>query len=106
MAPSVAWKPAWANREMLNGPPGVTAPGDRPRIAPLLDAKRNRAAPVFVPSVTEKSVELPFDMVDWNGLNTVPVGFPPGIDTSKRWLIGLPPRSPKYKGLRPVPLSD
>src|SRR5262249_27242115 len=36
----------------------------------------------------------------------VPVGFPPGMLTSNRWLIGLPPRSPRYRGLRPVPLSD
>ena len=75
-------------------------------IAPVLDAKRNTEGPVFVPSVTEKSFELPLDMIDWNGLNTVPVGLPPGIVTSKRWLMGLPPRSPKYRGLRPVPLSD
>src|SRR5262245_25658631 len=106
MAPSVAWKPAWAKREILNGPPGAPAPGNHPVIAPALDAKRNTAGPVFVPSVTEKSVELPLDMIDWNGLNTVPVGFPPGIVTSKRWLMGLPLRSPKYRGLRPVPLSD
>ena len=38
----------------------------------------------FVPSVTVKSVELPFDMTDWNGLNTWPVGFPPGMLTSNK----------------------
>jgi hypothetical protein len=45
-------------------------------------------------------------MIDWNGLDTVPVGFPPGMVTSKKWLTGLPLGSPGYKGLRPVPLSD
>src|SRR5258707_7587077 len=106
MAPSVARKPGWANREMLNGPPGVPTPGFHPVIAPVRDEKRNTEGPVFVPSVTEKSVEVPLDMFDWNGLNTVPVGLPPGIVTSKRWLMGLPPTSPTYRGLRPVPLSD
>src|SRR5262245_43121449 len=91
---------------MLNGPPGVPTPGFHPVTAPVLEAKRNTAGPVFVPSVTEKSVELPLDMIDWNGLNTVPAGFPPGMLTSNRWLIGLPARSPRYRGLRPVPLSD
>src|SRR5215468_10171228 len=91
---------------MLNGPPGVPTPGFHPVIAPPLDAKRNTEGPVCVPSVTEKSVEVPFDMIDWNGLNTVPVGLPPGIATSKRWLMGLPARSPRYRGLRPVPLSE
>src|SRR6516165_10848567 len=106
MAPSVAWKPGLANSEMLNGPPGVPTPGFQPVIAPPLDAKRNTEGPVFVPSVTGKSFEVPLDMIDWNGLKTVPVGLPPGIVTSKRWLMGLPPRSPKYRGLSPVPLSD
>src|SRR5262245_65571248 len=91
---------------MLNGPPGVPTAGFHPVIAPPLDAKRNTAAPVFVPSVTEKSFELPLDITDWNGLNTVPVGLPPGMVTSNRWLIGLPARSPRYRGLMPVPLSD
>src|SRR5262245_54948910 len=91
---------------MLNGPPGVPTPGFHPVIAPVLDAKRNTAGPLCVPSVTEKSFEVPLDMTDWNGLNTVPVGLPPGMLTSKRWLIGLPARSPRYGGLRPVRLSD
>src|SRR5262249_13594657 len=106
MAPSVAWNPGLANSEMLNGPPGVPTPGFHPVIAPFRDAKRKTEGPLFVPSVTVKSFELPLDMIDWNGLNTVPVGFPPGITTSKRWLRALPPRSPKYRGLRPVRLSD
>src|SRR5258707_13755277 len=91
---------------MLEGPPGVPATGFHPVIAPVCEAKMKTAGPEFVPSVTVKSVELPFDMIDWNGLNTWPVGFPPGLLTSNRWLMGLPVCSPTYKALRPEPLAD
>src|SRR5262245_19757051 len=91
---------------MLNGPPGVPAAGFHPVIAPVCEAKMKTAGPECVPSVTVKSVELPFDMTDWNGLNTWPVGLPPGMLTSNRCLTGLPFWSPKYRGLRPVPLDD
>src|SRR5262249_16869458 len=91
---------------MLKGPPGVPAVGFQPVIAPVVEANRKTAGPEFVPSGTVKSGEVPLDMTDWNGLNTWPVGLPPGMTTSNRWLMAMPFRSPRYKGLRPVPLAD
>src|SRR5262249_61007613 len=85
---------------------GAPTPGFQPVIAPVLEAKMNTDAAVFVPSVTEKSVELPLAMTGWFGLNTWPVGRPPGMVTLKGALIGLPLRSPRYSSLRPPPLDD
>src|SRR5262249_46476181 len=86
--------------------PGVPTVGFQPVIAPVSDAKINTAGAVVVPSVTEKSLELPLDMTGWLGLNTWPVGRPPGMVTLKGALIGLPLRSPRYSSLRPAPLDD
>src|SRR5262245_63525631 len=66
----------------------------------------NTDAPVFVPSVTEKSAELPVPMIGWLMLNTCPVGLPPGMFTLKGWKIALPLTSPRYSSLRPLPLDD
>src|SRR5215470_1606185 len=66
----------------------------------------NTDAAVFVPSVTEKSFELPLDMTGWFGLNTWPVGNPPGMVTLKGALIGLALRSPRYSSLTPPPLEE
>src|SRR4051794_5655291 len=108
MAPSVAWKPT--NAVVDSGPNGVCAgsptPGFQPTIAPPLVAKRNTDAAVFVPSVTEKSVELPVPMIDWLMLNTWPVGLPPGMVTWKGALIGLPLTSPRYSSLTPPPWDE
>src|SRR5262245_30904187 len=85
---------------------GAPTPGCHPVIAPVFDAKRNTAAAVFVPSVTEKSAELPVPMIGWLMLNTWPVGLPPGMVTLNGWVIGLPLTSPRYSSLRPPPLDD
>src|SRR5262245_13715745 len=66
----------------------------------------NTDAAVFVPSVTEKSVELPLDMIGWFGLNTWPVGVAPGMVTLRGALIGLPLRSPRYNSLTPPPADE
>src|SRR5262249_16780889 len=84
----------------------VPTPGFQPVIAPVFDAKMNTDAPVLVPSVTEKAVELPVPMSGWLMLNPWPVGDPPGITTLKGCRMGLPLRSPKYSSLRPRPLDD
>src|SRR5258705_8179188 len=108
MAPSVAWKPTSAVVD--SGPngvwDGVPTPGFQPVIAPVKDAKRNTDAPVLVPSVTEKAVELPVPMSGWLMLNTWPVGLPPGMVTLKGCWIALPLTSPRYSSLRPLPLDD
>src|SRR5262245_20161207 len=108
MAPSVAWKPTSAKPEIVPFPKGICSPtpGFQPVIAPVREANMNTDAPVLVPSVTEKSVELPVPMIGWLMLNTCPVGLPPGMFTLKSWLIGLPLRSPKYNSLRPPLLDD
>src|SRR5262249_45991474 len=85
---------------------GAPAPGFQPRIAPVREAKMNTDAPVLVPSVTEKAVELPLAMIGWFGLNTWPVGLPFWMITLKGALIGLPLRSPRYSSLTPVPLDE
>src|SRR5262249_38599330 len=85
---------------------GAPTPGFQPVIAPGLVAKRNTDAPVLVPSVTEKSVELPVPMSGWLTLNTWPVGLPPGMVTLNGWVSGLPFTSPRYSSLRPRPLDD
>src|SRR5262245_54989139 len=85
---------------------GAPTVGFQPVIAPVREAKRNTDAAVFVPSVTEKSVELPLAMTGWFGLNTWPVGLPPGMVTLKGALIGLPLRSPRYSSLTPPPLDE
>src|SRR5262245_1387978 len=108
MAPSSAWKPISANPESIPKGVGMGAPtpGFQPVIAPVREAKMNTDAPVFVPSLTEKSVELPLDMIGWFGLNTWPVGLPFGMITLKGALIGLPLTSPRYSSLRPAPLDE
>src|SRR5262249_37171699 len=85
---------------------GVPTPGCQPVIAPVLEAKMNTAAAVLVPSVTEKSFELPVPMSGWLMLNTWPVGDPPGIVTLNGWKIALPWTSPRYSSLRPLPLDE
>src|SRR5262245_60044228 len=85
---------------------GAPTPGFQPVIAPVLEAKTNTDAAVFVPSVTEKSVELPLAMIGWFGLNTWPVGDPPWRVTLKGALIGLPLTPPRYSSLTPPPLDD
>src|SRR5262245_2998854 len=85
---------------------GAPTPGFQPVIAPVKDAKMNTDAPVLVPSVTEKSVELPVPMIGWLMLNTWPVGLPPGMVTLNGWLIALPLTSPRYSSLRPPLLDD
>src|SRR5262249_20647917 len=40
------------------------------------------------------------------GLNTWPVGNPPGMVTLNGALIGLALRSPRYSSLRPTPLDE
>src|SRR5262249_2153558 len=85
---------------------GAPTPGCQPVIAPVLEAKMNTAGAVFVPSVTEKAFELPLDMIGWFGLNTWPVGLPPGMVTLKGALIGLPLTSPRYSSLTPPPLDE
>src|SRR5262245_24868222 len=89
---------------------GAPTPGCQPVIAPPLVAKRNTAAPVFVPSVTVKSLELPVPMIGWLMLNTWPVGNPPGIITLNGCWIGLVTplvvTSPRYSSLRPPPPLD
>jgi hypothetical protein len=85
---------------------GTPTVGFRPAIAPVRVAKMNTDAAVVVPSVTEKAVELPLDMIGWFGLNTWPVGNPPGMVTLKGALIGLPLRSPRYSSLTPPPLDE
>src|SRR5262249_49038474 len=80
--------------------------GVAPGLARGVDAKMNTDAPVFLPSVTVKSVELPVPMIGWLMLNTWPVGDPPGMVTLKSCRIALPLTSPRYRGLRPVPLAD
>src|SRR5262249_38930560 len=108
MAPSAAWKPTSAVPD--SGPKGVwmgaPTPGFQPVIAPVREAKRNTDAAVLVPSVTEKAVELPLAMTGWFGLNTWPVGEPPGMVTLKGWLSGVPLRSPRYSSLTPPPLDE
>src|SRR5262249_39952400 len=108
MAPSAAWKPTSATPE--SGPKGVwmgaPTPGFQPVIAPVLEAKMNTDAPVLVPSVTEKAVELPVPMMGWLMLNTWPVGDPPGIITLNGCVMALPRTSPRYSSLRPLPLDD
>src|SRR5262245_11130487 len=108
MAPLAAWKPTSA---VVDSIPkgvcmGVPTPGFQPVIAPVREAKMNTAAPVFVPSVTEKAVELPVPMTGWLMLNTWPVGLPPGMVTLKGALIGLPLTSPRYSSLTPPPLDE
>src|SRR5262245_30842450 len=85
---------------------GAPTVGFQPVIAPVREAKRNTDAAVLVPSVTEKAVELPLDMIGWFGLNTWPVGDPPGMVTLKGALSGLPLTSPRYSSLRPPPLDE
>src|SRR5260370_38620283 len=85
---------------------GVPTPGFQPVMVPLSVAKRNTDAPVLVPSVTEKSVELPVPMFGWLMLNTWTVGDPPGIITLNGWLIALPLTSPRYSSLSPPLLDD
>src|SRR5262245_10940757 len=85
---------------------GAPTVGFQPVIAPVREAKRNTDAAVFVPSVTEKSVELPLAMSGWFGLNTWPVGDPFGMITLKGALIGVPLRSPRYSSLTPTPLDE
>src|SRR5262249_35798635 len=108
MAPSAAWKPTSATPE--SRPKGVwmgaPTPGFQPVIAPVLDAKMNTDAAVFVPSVTEKSFELPVPMMGWLMLNTWPVGDPPGMVTLKGARMALPLTSPRYSSLRPLPADD
>src|SRR5260221_669973 len=108
MAPSLAWKPTSAVVD--SGPKGVgmgvPTPGFQPVMVPLSVAKRNTDAPVLVPSVTEKSVELPVPIIGWLMLNTWPVGLPPGMVTLKGWLIALPLTSPRYSSLRPDLLDE
>src|SRR5260370_37191996 len=84
---------------------GVPTPGFQPVMVPLSVAKRNTDAPVCMPSVTEKSVELPVPMFGWLMLNTWPVGDPPGIITLNGWFIALPFTSPRHSSLSP-PLVD
>src|SRR5215472_19102536 len=85
---------------------GAPTVGFQPVIAPVREAKMNTDAAVFVPSVTENSVELPLAMTGWFGMNTWPVGEPPGMVTLKGALIGLPLRSPRYSSLTPPPLDE
>src|SRR5258708_1268708 len=85
---------------------GAPTVGFQPVIAPVREAKMKTDAAVFVPSVTDNSVELPLDMTGWFGLNTWPVGDPPGMVTLKGALIGLPLRSPRYSSLTPPPLDE
>src|SRR5262245_16819382 len=85
---------------------GAPTVGFQPAIVPFRVAKMNTDAAVFVPSVTEKAVELPLDMIGWFGLNTWPVGNPPGMVTLKGALSGLPLRSPRYSSLTPPPLDE
>src|SRR5262249_1254293 len=85
---------------------GAPTVGFQPVIAPVREAKMNTDAAVFVPSVTENSVELPLDMTGWVGLNTWPVGDPPGMVTLKGALIGLPLRSPRERSLAAAPLDE
>src|SRR5260370_38000375 len=85
---------------------GAPTRGFQPAMAPVLEAKMNTDAPVFMPSVPEKSVELPLDMFGWFGLNTWPVGDPPGMVTLEGALIGLPLRSPRDSSLTPPPLDE
>src|SRR5262249_30977508 len=42
----------------------------------------------------------------WFGLNTWPVGEPPGMVTLNGWLSGLPLTSPRYSSLTPPPLDE
>src|SRR5262245_43488797 len=93
MAPSNAWKAGWA---LVDGPGGGTLKF-HPVTAPDSDAKMNAAGPLAAPLVTTKSVV---------GLNTCPVGAPPGMVTLNGWLIGLPATSPVYTSLRFAPLDD
>src|SRR5262245_48047202 len=108
MAPSVAWKPTSAVPESIPKGVWMGAPtvGFQPVIAPVREAKRNTAAAVVVPSVTEKAVEFPLLMTGWFGLNTWPVGDPPGMVTLKGALSGLPLRSPRYSSLTPPPWDE
>src|SRR5262249_6700523 len=85
---------------------GAPTPGFQPKISPVREAKMNTAGAVFVPSVTEKSVELPLAMIGWFGLNTWPVGGPPGMVTLRGALIGLPLRPPRYSPLTPPPADE
>src|SRR5262245_46786948 len=94
--------------EIVPPPRGICAPtvGAQPTIRPVRVAKMNTDAAVFVPSVTEKSLELPLAMTAWFGLNTWPVGEPPGMLTLNGWPIGLPLMSPMYSSLMPLVPSD
>src|SRR5258708_23459967 len=108
MAPLVDWKPTSAVPE--SSPKGVCIGAPTPGFQPVMDrlsgAKRNTDAPVLVPSVAEKSGELPVRMFGWLMLNTWPVGDPPGIITLNGWLIALPLTSPRYSSLSPPLLDD
>src|SRR5260370_34208365 len=108
MAPSAAWKPTCATVDSgaKGVGMGVPTPGFQPMMAPVCDAKRNTAAPVLVPSVTEKSLELPTAMFGWLRLNIWPVGLPPGMVTLKGALTALPLTSPRYSSLTPPPFDE
>src|SRR5262245_4467036 len=103
MAPAGPVAAGWAKADRGGG---GTA-GFQPVICPDSEAKRNTAGPVAVPDLTTKSVGL----VVVNGLNTVPVGAPPGMDTTRLFRCsGLvtPPvvTSPVYRVLTSAPLSE
>src|SRR5258708_2250823 len=85
---------------------GAPTVGFQPVIAPVREAKMKTDAAVFVPSVTDNSVELPLDMTGWFGLNTWPVGDPPGMVTLHGAPIGVPLTSPMYSALAPPPLDE
>src|SRR5262245_21403037 len=85
---------------------GAPTVGFQPTIVPSRVAKRNTAAAVFTPSVTEKALELPVPMTGWLMLNTWPVGLPPGMVTLKGAVSGLPLTSPRYSSLTPPPLDE
>src|SRR5262245_1318473 len=108
MAPSPAAKPTSAVVDSI--PKGVCmcvpTVGFQPLIQPVVEAKMNTDGAVVVPSVTEKSLELPVPMIGWLMLNTCPVGAPPGMATLKGAVTGLPLTAPRYSSLTPPPLEE
>src|SRR5262245_45812157 len=91
MAPSVALKPSFA---VVAG----ETPGFQPVTVPERLAKMNSDLRVVVPLLIKKSGV---------GLNTCPVGCPPGIVTSSATLFKLLPfTSPRYSALRSAPSDD
>src|SRR4051812_5164107 len=66
-------------------------------IRPVIEENRKFAGPFFPPDLTTK---------DFESLNTVPVGTPPGILTvSGTFVTGFPAVSPEYSVETPVPSS-